>query len=230
MRVCPARPAQTRTFVAACARRLRQRRGAGVFDRLLFDFTLTTTLCDVVIPYLRQLGKRWEQGEITIAQQHFATNAIRGRPTWFARGWGDGHGRRAIVSCLPDELHDLPVLIFEIVLNRSGWRIDLLRGEHAGPRTGPPSRSLTTGTGRHGGHYHGSFRPDPRRACLTRRRRIARYRRSQPDAAPSPTRSVPTSLRRPCLCDRAPRAPLMTGPHVAHRHHGHVRTATCSSR
>ena len=95
-----------------------------VFDRLLSDFTLTTTLRDVVIPYLRQLGERWERGEVTIAQEHFATNVIRGRLTGLARGWGDGHGPRAIVACPPDELHDLPVLIFGIVLNRSGWRID----------------------------------------------------------------------------------------------------------
>jgi MerR family transcriptional regulator, light-induced transcriptional regulator len=95
-----------------------------VFDRLLSDFTLTTTLRHVVIPYLRHLGERWERGEITIAQEHFASNVIRGRLTGLARGWGDGHGPRAIVACPPDELHDLPVLIFGIVLNRSGWRID----------------------------------------------------------------------------------------------------------
>ncbi len=97
-----------------------------VLDRLLSDFTLTTTLRDVVVPYLRQLGERWERGEITIAQEHFATNVIRGRLMGLARGWGDGQGPRAIVACPPDELHDLALLIFAIVLYRSGWRIDYL--------------------------------------------------------------------------------------------------------
>ena len=41
-----------------------------------------------------------------------------------ARGWGEGQGPRAVVACPPDELHDLPLLIFGIVLNRSGWRVD----------------------------------------------------------------------------------------------------------
>ena len=95
-----------------------------VLDRLLSDFTLATTLRDVVVPYLRQLGERWERGEITIAQEHFASNVIRGRLAGLARGWGDGHGPRAIVACPPDELHDLPLLIFGIVLNRTGWRVD----------------------------------------------------------------------------------------------------------
>jgi DNA-binding transcriptional MerR regulator len=94
------------------------------FDRLLSDFSLTTTLRDVVLPYLHALGERWERGQVTIAQEHFASNVIRGRLTGLARGWGDGAGPRAVVACAPDELHDLPALIFGIVLHRSGWSID----------------------------------------------------------------------------------------------------------
>lgn len=95
-----------------------------VLDRLLSDFTLATALRDVVVPYLHELGERWGRGEISIAQEHFASNVIRGRLAGLARGWGDGYGPRAIVACPPDELHDLPLLIFGIVLNRNGWRID----------------------------------------------------------------------------------------------------------
>ncbi len=95
-----------------------------VLDRLLSDFTLAATLRDVVLPYLHELGERWERREISVAQEHFASNVIRGRLAGLARGWGTGHGPRAIVACPPDELHDLPLLIFGIMLNRSGWRID----------------------------------------------------------------------------------------------------------
>jgi DNA-binding transcriptional MerR regulator len=95
-----------------------------VLDRLLSDFTLVTTLRDVVLPYLHELGERWERRDISIAQEHFASNVIRGRLAGLARGWGTGNGPRAIVACPPDEQHDLPLLIFGIVLNRSGWRVD----------------------------------------------------------------------------------------------------------
>lgn len=95
-----------------------------VFDRLLSDFTLATVLRDVVVPYLHELGERWGRGEITIAQEHFASNVIRGRLAGLARGWGEGQGPRAVVACPPDELHDLPLLIFGVVLNRSGWRVE----------------------------------------------------------------------------------------------------------
>ena len=97
-----------------------------VLDRLLSDLSLTSVLRDVVLPYLTELGERWERGTASIAQEHFASNIIRGRLAGLARGWGTGHGPRAVLACPPGELHDLALMIFGIVLNRSGWRIDYL--------------------------------------------------------------------------------------------------------
>ena len=90
------------------------------------DLALTTVLREVVLPYLAELGQRWEQGTASIAQEHFASNIIRGRLAGLARGWGGGHGPRAILACPPGEQHDMALMIFGIVLNRSGWKIDYL--------------------------------------------------------------------------------------------------------
>jgi DNA-binding transcriptional MerR regulator len=97
-----------------------------VLDRLVSDLSLTAVLRDVVVPYLAELGERWEQGTASIAQEHFASNVIRGRLGGLARGWGNGHGPRAVLACPPGELHDLALMIFGIVLSRNGWRIDYL--------------------------------------------------------------------------------------------------------
>jgi DNA-binding transcriptional MerR regulator len=97
-----------------------------VLDRLLSDLSLTAVLRDVVLPYLAELGGRWERGRASVAQEHFATNVIRGRLAGLARGWGNGHGPRAVLACPPGELHDLALMVFGIVLHRSGWRIDYL--------------------------------------------------------------------------------------------------------
>jgi MerR family transcriptional regulator, light-induced transcriptional regulator len=94
-----------------------------VLDRLLADYTLATALRDVVLPYLREVGDRWAAGELTVIQEHFASNVIGGRLAALARGWGTGSGPRAVLACPPGELHDLPLLIFGIVLNRQGWRV-----------------------------------------------------------------------------------------------------------
>jgi DNA-binding transcriptional MerR regulator len=97
-----------------------------VLDRLVADFSLFTTLREVILPYLAELGARWEQGTASIAQEHFASNIIHGRLAGLARGWGNGHGPLAVLACPPGELHDLPLMIFGIVLNRTGWRVSYL--------------------------------------------------------------------------------------------------------
>jgi MerR family transcriptional regulator, light-induced transcriptional regulator len=97
-----------------------------VLDRLVSDLSVAAVLRDVVLPYLTELGERWENGTATVAQEHFASNVIRGRLAGLARGWGNGHGPRAVLACPPGELHDLALMIFGIVLNRNGWRIDYL--------------------------------------------------------------------------------------------------------
>ena len=79
-----------------------------------------------IVPYLAELGKRWQLGTASIAQEHFASNLLRGWLAGLARGWGNGHGPRAVLACPPGELHDLALMIFGIMLNRSGWRIDYL--------------------------------------------------------------------------------------------------------
>jgi methanogenic corrinoid protein MtbC1 len=95
-------------------------------DRLLTDFTVELVLRDVLVPYLRDLGERWERGMATVTQEHFASNVIRGRLSGLARGWGQGSGPQAILACPPDELHDQALAVFGVALHRAGWRIRYL--------------------------------------------------------------------------------------------------------
>jgi DNA-binding transcriptional MerR regulator len=97
-----------------------------VLDRLLSELTLTTVLRRVVLPYLHGLGTRWAAGEVSVAQEHFASNLLKGRLAGLARDWGHGNGPGVLLACPPGELHDLPLMIFGIVLGRSGWRVGYL--------------------------------------------------------------------------------------------------------
>jgi DNA-binding transcriptional MerR regulator len=94
-----------------------------VLDRLLAELSVPAVLRDVVLPYLADLGERWQRGTATVAMEHFASNVIRGRLAGLARGWGSGHGPQALLACPPGELHDMALMIFGIVLHRNGWRI-----------------------------------------------------------------------------------------------------------
>ena len=95
-------------------------------DRLFAAFRLQTVLRDVVLPYLHDLGLRWERGEASVAQEHFASNLLRGRLLGLARGWAEASGPRAVLACAPGELHDLPLISFGLALAARGWSITYL--------------------------------------------------------------------------------------------------------
>jgi DNA-binding transcriptional MerR regulator len=95
-------------------------------DRLFSAFRLQTVLREVVLPYLAELGRRWERGEASVAQEHFASNLLRGRLLGLARGWADAAGPRAVLACAPGELHDLPLICFGLALAARGWSITYL--------------------------------------------------------------------------------------------------------
>ena len=97
-----------------------------VLDRLFAAFRLQTVLREVVLPYLHDLGLRWERGEASVAQEHFASNILRGRLLGLARGWADASGPRAVLACAPGELHDLPLISFGLALAARGWSITYL--------------------------------------------------------------------------------------------------------
>ena len=96
------------------------------FDSLVSALSVDALVQQAVIPYLEQLGSRWERGEASVAQEHFASNVIRGRLLGLARGWGQGTGPRALLACAPGEQHDLPLVCFGLALRARGWRITYL--------------------------------------------------------------------------------------------------------
>jgi MerR family transcriptional regulator, light-induced transcriptional regulator len=106
--------------------RLDEQAANTALDRLFAAYTVETVLREVIIPYLHRLGERWEAGEVSVAQEHFASNLIRGRLLSLAQGWGQGRGPGAILACVPGEQHELGLLAFGVALRRRGWRITYL--------------------------------------------------------------------------------------------------------
>jgi MerR family transcriptional regulator, light-induced transcriptional regulator len=119
-------PAAVRTELADALAAFDEPRAQAIIDRLLSVATLDTVLGEVLLPYLRELGERWERGQASIAQEHFASAMIRGRLLGLARGWGLGAGPIALLACLPDEHHDLGLIAFGLALRERGWRITYL--------------------------------------------------------------------------------------------------------
>ena len=87
-------------------------------------------LREAVLPYLRELGDRWERGDASIGQEHFASAVLRGRLLGLARGWGRGGGAHALLACAPGDHYDLALTVFGLALRDRNWRITYL-----GPNT-----------------------------------------------------------------------------------------------
>jgi methanogenic corrinoid protein MtbC1 len=95
-------------------------------DQLFAGMGVERALAEVVIPYLHGVGERWACGEITVAEEHFASRLLHSRLLGAARGWDEGDGPRAILACPPGEEHDLPLIAFGIALRHRGWRVTYL--------------------------------------------------------------------------------------------------------
>ena len=95
-------------------------------DRVFAAYSLEAVLGRVILPVLDELGERWADGRATVAEEHFASNLIRGRLLGLARGWDAGAGPRAVLACPAGERHDLGLVAFGLALRSQGWRITFL--------------------------------------------------------------------------------------------------------
>ncbi len=129
----PTQPAAAATTVAPQALELADAlaalddgRANAILDRAVAALSLDALLADVLLATMREIGERWERGEIGIGEEHFASNLVRGRMVALARGWGTGAGALAVLACPPGEHHDLGLIAFGLALRARGWRIAYL--------------------------------------------------------------------------------------------------------
>src|SRR5215208_4034587 len=159
-------------------------------DRLFSGFSVATVLEQVVLPYLRELGDRWESGGASVAQEHFASQVLRGRLLGLARGWDRGAGPRALLACMPGEQHDLGLIVFGLALRERGWRITFL-----GPDTPLDTLTETVATLRPDAVVLAAATPCGRSGA--RRRCGSRERGPRPISQPTPARGCSTRARSP---------------------------------
>jgi len=92
-------------------------------QQLLGAYALTAVLRDVILPYLQQVGERWEENRLSVAQEHFASHFLQARLHGLSRGWDRGLGPGAVLAAAPGDHHTLGITCFGIALHRLGWRI-----------------------------------------------------------------------------------------------------------
>jgi DNA-binding transcriptional MerR regulator len=84
------------------------------------------TLDSIVRPLLETIGRRWELGELTVADEHVASEAVRSRLGHLLSDTGGGLRGVAVLACGPGERHELGLMMAAIALRRDGWKIAYL--------------------------------------------------------------------------------------------------------
>ncbi|MCC6832971.1 MAG: cobalamin B12-binding domain-containing protein [Thermoleophilia bacterium] len=101
----------------------------GLIDRLFARYEVDVLVTHLLLPYLHDLGERWAEGAVTVAQEHFVSTVLRARLLSLGRDWDRGDGPRALLACPSGELHDIPLICLGLALRHRGWRVTLLGGD-----------------------------------------------------------------------------------------------------
>lgn len=84
-------------------------------------------ILDVMGPALAEIGQAWENGQLNVATEHFATNYIRQRLLmWMVSGSPPRPINPILLACAPDEWHEGSLLILGAILRRRLWPIAYL--------------------------------------------------------------------------------------------------------
>lgn len=90
---------------------------------------------EVVVPAQNALGKLWERGDITVAEEHLATQITLEQMARLRSGFRprSNFGLRAVMATLEGEPHELGSRVVADMLYLDGWEVDYL-----GPDTPVP--------------------------------------------------------------------------------------------
>jgi MerR family transcriptional regulator, light-induced transcriptional regulator len=84
---------------------------------------LDTVLADVIVPLLREVGRCWQRGDLSVAQEHLVSEAVRARLGHLVGDASGGVRGTAVLACAPNERHELGLMSLAIALRNDGWDV-----------------------------------------------------------------------------------------------------------
>lgn len=95
-------------------------------DSALAALSLRAALERVILPAVNEIGRRWAQGEVSVAGEHLVSARIVARLSQMLAAEAPHEGPLAVVACFPDELHQIGALSAGLVAASAGFRIRYL--------------------------------------------------------------------------------------------------------
>jgi MerR family transcriptional regulator, light-induced transcriptional regulator len=89
---------------------------------------LRRVIDEVLLPLLREVGDGWHRGEVSIAQEHFASAFVREQLITMLNRLESGPpgGPAAVCAGYPGERHEIGLLAVAVKLALRGWRVTYL--------------------------------------------------------------------------------------------------------
>ncbi|MEB1806881.1 MAG: MerR family transcriptional regulator [Bacillaceae bacterium] len=92
-------------------------------------FNVEKVTIEILGPLLVRVGDMWEQGDITVAHEHFISSFLRTKIGNIFQSFPvDGYLPKVVAVCGPQEKHELGLLIFTLFLRRKGFEVVYLGG------------------------------------------------------------------------------------------------------
>jgi DNA-binding transcriptional MerR regulator/methylmalonyl-CoA mutase cobalamin-binding subunit len=98
-----------------------------IYSNALSLYPMDEVTEKLLMPLLHELGRRWEQGEGSIAEEHFFGFYIRNKlGARFHHRPKSKTGPRILLSCLPGDRHETGLLLFALAASSAGYQTILL--------------------------------------------------------------------------------------------------------
>jgi methanogenic corrinoid protein MtbC1 len=84
-------------------------------------------LFDIIAPLQTEIGRRWQQGDYGIAEEHAATGAVETLVSLLAGSFSNpDDARHVVVACAEGDTHSLPARMVAAYLLYLGWKVTYL--------------------------------------------------------------------------------------------------------
>jgi methanogenic corrinoid protein MtbC1 len=98
-----------------------------IYDEALSVYPMDVVINRLILPLMQELGRRWENGTGSVAEEHFFVVYLRNKlgARLHHRG-SPRNGARLMAACLPGERHENGLLLFALAAQERGYRVVLL--------------------------------------------------------------------------------------------------------
>ena len=101
--------------------------------KLLWDIPLSGAVAGVVLPFLKEVGDRWEAGTLSVAHEHFVSDMLRRKlsalssmPPQQLLENASAPSPVVLLACPAGERHDMVLLCVALMLRERGARVRFL--------------------------------------------------------------------------------------------------------